>query len=89
MYKILKKEVLTEDITKFDIYSPVIALKAKAGQFVIIRINNQGERIPLTIADSDPVAGVITIIALRRGKTTCLLLNLEQGDSILDLVGPL
>ena len=89
MYKILDKELLTEDITKFDIYCPTVAYKAKAGQFVIIRINKQGERIPLTIADSSPETGIITIISLQRGKTTCLLSNLNQGEYILDLVGPL
>jgi len=89
LHEILNKEVLTEDITRFDIFSPVIAARAKAGQFVIIRVNSQGERIPLTIADSNPDKGTITIISLLRGKTTCLLSSLKQGEFILDIVGPL
>jgi len=89
LYEILRKEVLTEDITGFDIYAPAVASRAKAGQFVIIRVNSQGERIPLTIADSNPDNGSITIISLLRGKTTCLLSNFKQGEFLLDVVGPL
>ena len=68
---------------------PAIARKRKAGQFVILRLHAHGERIPLTIADSDPEQGTITIIVQGIGKTTKLLNMLDAGDAILDLVGPL
>lgn len=89
MVRIIKKEQLTDDIVRFDIESPVIAEKAKAGQFVIIRTHEEGERIPLTIADNDPEKGTISIVVLRAGKTTCYLMNMIEGDSISDVVGPL
>jgi len=87
--KIINKERLAEDIDKFDVIAPVIAKSAKPGQFVIIRIYERGERIPLTIADSDPKKGVISLVALKIGKTTCMLSSLKQGDEILDIIGPL
>lgn len=89
MYKILKKEKLAENIDRFYLEAPLIAEKAKAGQFVVIRINEEGERIPLTIAGYDRDKGVISIVSMRVGKTTTLLSSLKQGDSILDVVGPL
>ncbi len=89
MYKIVRREVLAEDIDLFEIHAPEIAKKAKAGQFVIIRINETGERIPLTIADFDAKKGTITLVALRVGKTTHLLSTLKAEDEILDVVGPL
>lgn len=89
MYKIVKKEKLTRDTDSFHIKAPLIADKAEAGQFVIIRINEKGERIPLTIADYDRKNGIIILVSMRAGKTTSLLSTLEQGDSILDVVGPL
>ena len=89
MYKILKKEVLS-DVTKLmDIEAPHVARKAKAGQFVIIRIDDQGERIPLTIADYSREAGTITIIFQEVGKSTSHLGKLQPGDSISTFVGPL
>jgi len=87
--RIIKKEQLTEDIVRFDMEAPIIAEKARAGQFVIIRTHEEGERIPLTIADSNPEKGIISIVVLRAGKTTCNLMSMAQGDSILDIVGPL
>lgn len=89
MVRLIKKEQLTEDIVRFEIEAPVIAEKARAGQFVIIRTHEEGERIPLTIADSNPGKGIISIVILRAGKTTCNLMNMAQGDSIRDVVGPL
>lgn len=89
MYKIVKKEKLVEDIDRFYLKSPLIARKAKAGQFVVIRINEDGERIPLTIAGYNRSNGIINIVSIRVGKTTSLLSSLKEGDSILDVVGPL
>jgi len=89
MYKIVRREVLAEDSDLFEIHAPEIAKKAKAGQFVIIKINETGERIPLTIADFDAKKGTITLVALRVGKTTHLLSTLKAKDEILDVVGPL
>jgi len=89
LYKIIKKESLVKNIDRFYIKAPLIAGKAKAGQFVVIRINEKGERIPLTIADYDRHKGIICLVSMRVGKTTALLSNLKQGDSIRDIVGPL
>ena len=89
MFKIVEKQQLSEIITKFVIEAPLIAKKRKAGNFVIIRVNENGERIPITIADSDPVKGTVTIIVQAVGKTTKLLCSLNAGDYILDFVGPL
>lgn len=89
MYKIKSAEFLAPGIKKFVIEAPKIALKRKAGQFVIIRIDAQGERIPLTIADSDSSEGTITIIVQGIGKTTKQLNSLNAGDCISDVVGPL
>ena len=89
MYKILKKEVLS-DVTKLmDIEAPHVARKAKAGQFVIVKIDEQGERIPLTIADYDREAGTITIIFQELGKSTMHLGRLEPGDALAAFAGPL
>lgn len=76
-------------IIRFDITAPKIAVKAKAGQFVIVRVNETGERIPLTIADKDEFSGVITLIFQVVGKTTALMRSLKEGDLIRDVVGPL
>ncbi len=89
MYKIVEAAFLAQDIKKFVIEAPKIAVKRKAGQFVIVRIDERGERIPLTIADSDTGKGTITIIVQGVGKTTKQLNSLESGDAILDVVGPL
>lgn len=89
MYKIVKKEKLAEDIERFYLKAPLIARKVKAGQFVVIRINEDGERIPLTIAGYNRSDGIINIVSMRVGKTTSLLSSLKEGDSILDVVGPL
>jgi ferredoxin--NADP+ reductase len=89
MYEITEARFLSEDVKLFKIKAPKIAKKRKAGQFVIIRIDEHGERIPLTIADSDPEQGTVTIIVQGIGKTTKQLNMLEAGDSIRDIVGPL
>jgi len=89
LYKIIKKEKLTEDKDRFYIKAPLIAEKARAGQFVVIRVNEEGERIPLTIADYDRKKGLISLVSMRVGKTTTLLSTLKKGDSIQDVVGPL
>jgi ferredoxin--NADP+ reductase len=89
MYKIINAKFLAEDIKRFEIEAPLIAKKRLAGQFVIVRLDEQGERIPLTIADSDYAKGNITIIVQGIGKTTKQLNLLESGDLIMDVVGPL
>lgn len=89
MYKILKKEILNSTVTKMIIDANKIARKAQAGQFVILRVKENGERIPLTIADYDREQGTITIIFQIVGATTMLLNALNEGDNILDLLGPL
>ena len=89
MYKILQKEVLS-DVNKLMVVSaPAVARKARAGQFVIVRVDEHGERIPLTIADYDREAGTITIIFQEVGKTTMHLGTLEPGDGLATFVGPL
>lgn len=89
MFEILSKEVLAQSVTKFVVHAPYVARKHKAGNFVIIRVNDHGERIPLTICDSDADRGTITIIAQTIGKTTKLLSMQNAGDSLLDVAGPL
>lgn len=89
MFYILEKVVLNSSITKMVVSAPYIAKKAKAGQFIILRVNEYGERIPLTIADYDREKGTVTIIYQKVGKTTMLLDELNEGDCILDFIGPL
>ena len=89
MYPIIKKRRLHEAVTKMDILAPAVAKKAQPGQFIILRIDEQGERIPLTIAGYDREAGTVTIIFQKVGATTFRLDTLEEGDSLLDFVGPL
>ena len=89
MYDIIEARFLAQDIKLFKIYSPPIARKRKAGQFLILRVSETGERIPLTIADSDQEQGTVTIIVQGIGKTTKELNTLEAGDQITDVVGPL
>ena len=89
MNKIVKKEKLNSVTTRFVIEAPRIAKKAKPGQFVIIRIDEKSERIPLTICDFDSRKGCIFIIFQEVGKTTKKLATLNKGDELLDVVGPL
>jgi ferredoxin--NADP+ reductase len=87
--KILVKEQLSENVFKMILDGPKIAQKRKAGQFVVLRIHEEGERVPLTIADADPNKGTVTIIFQVVGKSTGHLADLNVGDDLLDLVGPL
>ena len=89
MFKIVSARTVGLKIRQFVIHSPRIARKQRPGQFVILRLTEEGERIPLTIKSADPAAGNITIVVQAVGKTTSLLNCLEAGDSILDIVGPL
>ena len=89
MVKIVHKKVLNPSVTLLEVEAPLIAKKAKAGQFIILRLDEQGERIPLTIADYDREKGTVTIIFQKVGLTTELLAELNEGDSIRDFVGPL
>ena len=89
MFEIIRKTELAPDICRFEVSAPQIAKKRKPGQFVIIRVTDTGERVPLTIADSNTDEGTITIIAQGVGKTTKMLNMLNVGDSIHDVVGPL
>jgi ferredoxin--NADP+ reductase len=88
-FQIMEKRTLGPDVVLFRIKAPRIARKQKAGQFVILRVHENGERIPLTIAESDPNEGTIGLIVQGVGKTTKLLCALEPGDGISDVVGPL
>jgi ferredoxin--NADP+ reductase len=89
MFPIVKVESLAPTITRFEIKAPFVARKRKAGNFVMIRVEEGGERIPLTIADSNPAEGTITLIVQAVGGTTKLLCSKNAGDGILDVVGPL
>ena len=89
MPRVAHKEILTPVIVRMDILEPQIAKKRRPGQFVILRINADGERIPLTIVDSDSKAGTITIVFQIVGKTTHMLAQLNEGEEILDIAGPL
>ena len=89
MYKIVNKRALNAFVSLMEIEAPLIAQKGKAGQFIILRVNETGERIPLTLADHDSQSGTITIMYQKVGKTTDLLDTLNAGDAILDVVGPL
>ena len=89
MYKIVRKKELNAAVTLMDIEAPFVARKAKAGQFIIFRIDELGERVPLTIAGYDRVKGTVTIIFQKVGFSTNALGNLNEGDFIRDFVGPL
>lgn len=89
MYKIRRKETLSDAIKLMEIHAPHVAKKAKAGQFIIVRIDESGERIPLTIADFDREEGTITIIFQEVGKSTMHLGRLKVGDEVSSFAGPL
>ena len=89
MYKIVRKEVLNPTVTLMEIDAPLIAKKAEPGQFIILRVDQDGERIPLTVADFDREKGTVTIIFQIVGATTEKLNHKEQGECIADFVGPL
>ncbi|MGN0667060.1 MAG: sulfide/dihydroorotate dehydrogenase-like FAD/NAD-binding protein [Huintestinicola sp.] len=89
MFKIVKKEALNPTVTLMEIDAPAVAKKAEPGQFIILRVDENGERIPLTIADYDREKGTVTIIFQIVGATTEKLNHMNEGDSIQDFVGPL
>ncbi len=89
MYAIVRKKVLNETVTLMEIEAPLVARKARPGQFIIFRIDEEGERVPLTIAGYDREKGTVTIIFQKVGYTTEKLDTLEEGDRLLDFVGPL
>ncbi len=89
MYKIVRKKVLNPTVTLMDIDAPLIAKKAEPGQFIILRVDDEGERIPLTVADFDREKGTVTIIFQIVGATTEKLNHKQEGEYIADFVGPL
>jgi NAD(P)H-flavin reductase len=89
MYKILLRKDLTPNIHLFEIEAPAVARKAQAGQFVVIRVNETGERIPVTVADWNREKGTVTVVFMEVGTTTNRLAKLKAGESVLDFVGPL
>jgi NAD(P)H-flavin reductase len=89
MFQILKKRELAENVDEFIVRAPLIAKKAKPGQFVIVRVTAKGERIPLTIADKDPEDGTITLMVQRVGKSTFHMSCFDEGNALRDVVGPL
>ncbi|MCI5599095.1 MAG: sulfide/dihydroorotate dehydrogenase-like FAD/NAD-binding protein [Ruminococcus sp.] len=89
MYKIVSKQVLNPTVTKMEIEAPLVAKKAQPGQFIILRTDENGERIPLTVADYDREKGTVTIIFQIVGATTNQLNSFNEGDYIHDFVGPL
>ena len=89
MYKIVKKRDFNEKVVEFSIEAPFVAKKAKAGQFIILRVSEDGERIPLTIAGTDEKTGLVNIIVQKVGATTVELGEKKEGDYITDFVGPL
>jgi ferredoxin--NADP+ reductase len=89
VYPIVHKQILNPTVVRLDVSAPLIARKAKPGQFIMLRVDEEGERIPLTIADFDREKGTVSIIFQLVGKTTQALSEMNEGDSILDFVGPL
>jgi ferredoxin--NADP+ reductase len=89
MALITKKHVLGPQIFQMEVHAPLVAARQKAGQFVMLRVHKKGERIPLTIVDSDPGAGTVTLVFQVVGKTTRMLSELGEGDKIIDVAGPL
>ena len=90
LHKIVSKKQLSENVFTVEVEAPLVAQARKPGQFVIISLNNEySERIPLTIAGADPAKGTIRLIWQRVGKTTAELADLQQGDEIANIVGPL
>ncbi len=89
MYKIIAKEHFSENVVKLDIEAPRIAKKRKAGHFVIVKMGDKGERIPLTISSADTSKGTITLVIQKVGVTSHKVANLNSGDTLTDIVGPL
>ena len=89
MNKIISKRFYSENVAEIVVEAPLIARSRKAGHFVIVRVDEHGERMPLTISDADVNNGTITLVVQRIGVSSSKLCNLEAGDSVSDLVGPL
>ncbi len=90
MHRIVRKNVLGPNLVELEVEAPLVAAKARPGQFVIVRLHEKGERIPLTLADWDPQKGTVTLVVQKVGKTTYQLgEEYKAGDAILDVVGPL
>jgi ferredoxin--NADP+ reductase len=89
MFKVVKNQKLNDSVTLMEVEAPDVAMKAKAGQFIIFRVDEFGERVPLPIADTDPARGTVTIIFQIVGRSTMLLNQLKAGDFLHDFVGPL
>lgn len=89
MNKIVSKEYFSENVIRFEVEAPLIARSRKAGHFVMVKVGVKGERIPLTIADADTSKGTITLVVQRMGVSSSKLAQLNEGDEITDLVGPL
>ena len=89
MYQIIRRRELNSSVTEMEILAPLVAKKAKPGQFIILRVNDEGERIPLTIAGADPAEGTVKIIFQVVGATTIQLNQKQEGEFIQDFTGPL
>ncbi len=89
MYKVVRKKALNPTVTQMEIEAPLVARKARPGQFIILRVNEEGERIPLTIAGANPIEGTVKIIFQIVGATTMLLNEKQEGEYIQDFAGPL
>ncbi len=89
MYRIIKKTVLNPTVVRMQVEAPLVAKKAQAGQFIILRTDSDGERIPLTVADTDTETGTVTIIFQKAGATTDRLAEMKEGDFLCDFAGPL
>ena len=89
MARILERRELTPVTRMFVVRAPLVARNARAGQFVIVRVDEHGERVPISLTDFDPVAGTITLVVQEVGKTSGLICRLEEGEELLDLAGPL
>ena len=89
MFKILEKEYVSPKVVRLEVEAPLIARSRRAGHFVIVRCGDKGERIPLTIADSDVERGIITLVVQAVGESTTAICALEPGDCLTDVVGPL
>lgn len=89
MYEIVGKKNMGEGVNLYNISAPDIASKSKPGQFIILRVGKRGERIPITIADTNKMDGIVTILVQTLGKTTHILSELGEGDKLEDVVGPL
>ena len=89
MYTILTKEMLTPTICRMRVQAPRLASAALPGQFLIVRANENGERIPLTISDYDKAAGTVTIVTQQIGASSSEIISFEEGEAFADVVGPL